>query len=285
MKRFLSLATALAILCVFSTSCNITVENTDSNIDDSLSAPENRLLTAKLSARNLNTKVCYGQGYETDDSNRPIGAINAQSDYGQYGALFIENENEKVIYLTFDEGYENGYTAGILDTLKKHNVPAAFFLVGDYLERNPDLVRRMVEEGHIVGNHTASHPDMSKISQKEEFSKELQEVENLFREITGKELPKFYRPPQGVYSQKNLEHAQQLGYKTVFWSLAYADWDNQKQPTRDYAFGKLMPRTHNGAVILLHATSKTNAEILDELLTRWKQQGYEFASIDRLFKS
>ena len=197
---------------------------------------------------------------------------------------YVGNNAEKVLYLTFDAGYENGYTAGILDTLKKHNVPAAFFLVGDYLERNPDLVRRMVEEGHIVGNHTASHPDMSKISQKEEFSKELQEVENLFREITGKELPKFYRPPQGVYSQKNLEHAQQLGYKTVFWSLAYADWDNQKQPTRDYAFGKLMPRTHNGAVILLHATSKTNAEILDELLSQWKAMGYRFASIEELFE-
>lgn len=198
-------------------------------------------------------------------------------------AVYVGNNDEKVLYLTFDAGYENGYTDEILDVLKKHNVNAAFFLVGDYLERNGDLVRRMVEEGHIVGNHTASHPDMSKIADKTAFSKELQEVETLFQEITGKELPKFYRPPQGIYSQQNLEHAKELGYKTVFWSLAYADWDNNKQPTRDYAFSKLIPRTHNGAVILLHTTSKTNAEILDELLTTWKSQGYRFETIDKLF--
>lgn len=200
-------------------------------------------------------------------------------------AAYVGSSDEKVLYLTFDAGYENGYTDEILDVLSKHNVKAAFFLVGDYLERNGDLVRRMVEEGHIVGNHTASHPDMSKIADKTAFSKELEEVETLFQEITGKELPKFYRPPQGVYSQKNLEQAKELGYKTVFWSLAYADWDNNKQPSRDYAFSKLMPRTHNGAVILLHATSKTNLEILDELLTAWKSQGYRFETLDRLFVS
>ena len=146
-------------------------------------------------------------------------------------------------------------------------------------------MRRMVDEGHIVGNHTASHPDMSKIADIGAFSKELQEVETLFQEIAGKELPKFYRPPQGIYSQKNLEQAKELGYKTVFWSLAYADWDNNKQPTKEYAFGKLIPRTHNGAVILLHSTSKTNAQILDELLTQWKTQGYRFETVDKLFVS
>ncbi len=198
-------------------------------------------------------------------------------------AAYIGDSAEKVLYLTFDAGYENGYTAEILDVLKKHHVPAAFFLVGDYLERNADLVRRMVEEGHIVGNHTGSHPDMSKISDKNAFAAELQEVETLFQEITGKELPKFYRPPQGIYSETNLEQAKELGYYTVFWSLAYADWDNNKQPSREYALGKLLPRTHNGAVILLHATSKTNAQLLDELLTTWTQQGYRFESIDKLF--
>ena len=198
-------------------------------------------------------------------------------------SAYVGNPEEKVLYLTFDAGYENGYTGDILDVLKKHNVPAAFFLVGDYLERNADLVRRMVDEGHIVGNHTATHPDMSKITDREAFSKELSEVENLFTQVTDKELPKFYRPPQGIYSEENLKLAQELGYKTVFWSLAYADWDNNKQPTKEYALSKLLPRTHNGAVILLHATSKTNAEILDELLTTWEQQGYTFASIDTLF--
>ncbi len=212
----------------------------------------------------------------------PSGPASSQQ-LQQYDGVFMGDPEEKVLYLTFDAGYENGYTGQILDVLKKHQVPAAFFLVGDYLERNGDLVRRMVDEGHIVGNHTASHPNMSKIASLEDFKKELTEVEALFQDITGKKLPKFYRPPQGVYSEKNLEHAKSLGYKTVFWSLAYADWDNQKQPTEEYAMGKLLPRTHNGAVILLHSTSKTNAEILDSLLTQWKNQGYRFESIDQLF--
>jgi peptidoglycan-N-acetylmuramic acid deacetylase len=126
------------------------------------------------------------------------------------------------------------------------------------------------------------HPDMRK-KEGEAFQKELTDLEELFRQITGKELPKYYRPPQGLYSQKNLETAKAMGYKTVFWSLAYADWDNNKQPTRDYAFSKLLPRIHNGAVLLLHSTSGTNAEILDELLTRYKEMGYTFASLDKLF--
>ena len=201
----------------------------------------------------------------------------------KYDTVFVGDESEKVLYLTFDAGYENGYTEQILAVLQKHQVPAAFFLVGDYLQRNADLVRCMVEQGHIVGNHTASHPDMSKITEKAAFQAELEQVESMFREITGKELPKYYRPPQGIYSEENLKMAQELGYKTVFWSLAYADWNNQKQPTREYAFGKLLPRTHNGAVVLLHATSATNAEILDDLLTEWKRQGYRFDSIENLF--
>jgi len=201
----------------------------------------------------------------------------------QYDAVYLGNTEEKVIYLTFDAGYENGCTAKILDTLKKHNVPAAFFLVGNYIEQNADLVRRMAREGHLVGNHTMHHPDMSKIADEAAFRKELEELEALYTQITGQALPKYYRPPQGVYSQKNLEMAQKLGYRTVFWSLAYVDWNNNSQPTADYAFSKLLPRTHNGAVILLHSTSQTNGEILDELLTKWKAQGYSFAPISELF--
>ena len=198
-------------------------------------------------------------------------------------AAYLGDTSEKVLYLTFDAGYENGCTEKILDVLKKHEVPAAFFLVGNYIEKNADLVRRMVDEGHIVGNHTMHHPDMSKLSDKEAFSKELTDLENLFKEVTGKEMPKYYRPPQGLYSQKNLEMAKDLGYQTVFWSLAYVDWNNDNQPTKEQAFSKLLPRTHNGAVVLLHSTSQTNAEILDELLTKWKAMGYSFAGIDALF--
>ena len=194
----------------------------------------------------------------------------------KYDAAYLGNTQEKVLYLTFDAGYENGCTAAILDTLQAKNIKAAFFLVGNYIEKNPDLVRRMVEEGHIVANHTMHHPDMRKLEEKDAFQKELTRLEDLFRETTGKELPKYYRPPQGLYSQKNLQYAQELGYKTVFWSLAYADWRNDAQPTDAQAFEKLLPRTHNGAVILLHSTSQTNARILPELLDRWESMGYRF---------
>ena len=201
----------------------------------------------------------------------------------QYDAAYLGDTSQKVIYLTFDSGYENGSTAKILDVLKKHNAPAAFFLVGNYIEKNADLVRRMVDEGHIVGNHTMHHYDMSKLVDKQAFAKELEDLEKLFKDTTGKDLPKYYRPPQGIYSQENLQAAKELGYKTVFWSLAYVDWHNDAQPTREQAFNKLLPRIHNGAVVLLHSTSSTNAEILDELLTKWEAAGYRFASIDTLF--
>lgn len=212
----------------------------------------------------------------------PTGPASIQ-ELAKLDAAYVDATAEKVLYLTFDAGYENGNTEKILDILKKHQVPAAFFLVGNYIEKNPDLVRRMVEEGHIVGNHTMHHPDMSKLTDKAAFQKELTELEELFKATTGKELPKFYRPPQGIYSQENLEMAKEMGYKTVFWSLAYVDWNNDAQPTAKQAFQKLLPRTHNGAVVLLHSTSATNAEILDELLTKWESEGYTFQSIDKLF--
>ena len=212
----------------------------------------------------------------------PVGPADS-AHLRRLDAAYLGNTNEKVLYLTFDAGYENGCTASILDTLKKHNVKAAFFLVGSYMEKNPDLVRRMVEEGHIVGNHTMRHPDMSRISDLESFTRELQQPEEIFQSITGKKLPKFYRPPQGIYSEENLKMARSLGYKTVFWSLAYVDWNNDSQPTAEQAFEKLLPRTHNGAVVLLHSTSRTNAGIMDQLLTKWKAAGYQFATIDQLF--
>ena len=202
-----------------------------------------------------------------------------------YDAAYLGDPTKKILYLTFDAGYENGSTEKILDVLKEEQVPAAFFLVGNYLEKNADLVRRMVKEGHIVGNHTMHHYDMSKLTEKEAFTKELTDLENLYRETTGQELPKYYRPPQGIYSTENLTMAKELGYKTVFWSLAYVDWNNDAQPTREQAFQKLLPRTHNGAVVLLHSTSKTNAEILDELLTKWKEMGYRFGTVEELFST
>ena len=223
----------------------------------------------------------WGLSFRTE-GQPPVGTADAAS-LSRYDAAYIGDTTEKVLYLTFDAGYENGCTAKILNTLKKHEVPAAFFLVGNYLEKNADLVRRMAAEGHIVGNHTMHHPDMSKISDPAAFQKELEDLETLYQEITGEEMSKYYRPPQGSYSEENLKMAKDFGYKTVFWSLAYVDWNNDSQPTKEQAFSKLLPRVHNGAVILLHSTSATNAEILDELLTHYENMGYRFAPVSELF--
>ena len=211
----------------------------------------------------------------------PIGNASCE-ELLPYHATYVDQTEEKVIYLTFDAGYENGCTAPILDALKKHNVPATFFVVGNFLETSPDLVKRMVEEGHTVGNHTYHHPDMSKISSKESFETELKEVEALYQEITGESMPLFYRPPQGKYNVTNLQMANEMGYCTFFWSLAYVDWLQDDQPTKEEAFEKLLGRIHPGAVVLLHSTSSTNAAILDELLTKWEEMGYTFAPLSDL---
>ncbi len=221
-------------------------------------------------------------GLSFQRAGQPPVANASEDELARYNAYYRENTEEKVLYLTFDAGYENGYTEKILDVLKKQQVPAAFFLVGNYIETEPELVKRMVREGHIVGNHTYSHPDMSAISSVEDFEEELVSLETLYKDTTGKKMKKIYRPPQGKYSIQNLEMANELGYKTVFWSLAYVDWYEDQQPSREEAFKKMIPRIHPGAIILLHSTSKTNAEVLDQLIEKWKEQGYTFKSLDQL---
>lgn len=223
----------------------------------------------------------WGLSFRTE-GEAPVGNADSAA-LRQYGAAYIGDTDERVIYLTFDAGYENGCTAQILDALKEHGVRAAFFLVGNYMEQNPDLVKRMAAEGHLVGNHTYHHWDMSKIGEMDAFREELQSLERLYTEITGQTMEKYYRPPQGIYSEENLKMAQELGYRTVFWSLAYVDWLNDKQPTSEEAFSKLLPRIHNGAIVLLHSTSRTNAAILDDLLTRWEEMGYRFGTLDEVF--
>lgn len=248
------------------------------------------LLLALLAAIGVTALVFGGSAVTTGswglsfpvEGEPPVGSAGMDQ-LKEYDAVYRGSGKEKVIYLTFDAGYENGCTEKILDVLQKHQVKAAFFLVGNYLEKNEDLVRRMVAEGHIVGNHTMHHYDMRKISSREEFSRELRELEELFYRVTGTPMAKYYRPPQGSYSQENLKMAKELGYRTVFWSLAYVDWNNDSQPTREQAFSKLIPRIHNGAVVLLHSTSQTNAEILDELLTKWEELGYRFGTLEELY--
>ncbi|MCM1327439.1 MAG: delta-lactam-biosynthetic de-N-acetylase [Bacteroidales bacterium] len=220
------------------------------------------------------TSENWGLGFGAEGA-QPTG--NATSEQlKEYNAYFVGDNSEKVIYLTFDCGYENGNTEAILDALKKHSAPATFFVVGHYLESAPDLVKRMVEEGHTVGNHTYHHPDMSAISDKDAFQKEMTDVSEKFKEVTGQEMAMYYRPPQGKYNTTNLQMAKELGYSTFFWSLAYVDWNVDSQPSHEEAFRKLTTRIHPGAVVLLHNTSKTNGEILDELLTKWEEMGYTF---------
>ncbi len=222
----------------------------------------------------------WGLSFQTEGVP-PIGNAT-QEELQQYNAFYMGDTKQKVLYLTFDAGYENGYTDMILNALQKHHAPATFFVVGNYIETAPDLIRRMLAEGHIVANHTFHHPDMSQIAQQATFQAELEELSALYQEVTGQEMPKIYRPPQGKFSLENLKQAQAMGYFTVFWSLAYVDWYTDNQPTAQEAYSKLLPRVHNGAIILLHSTSKTNAEILDALLGKWEDMGYTFAPLSDL---
>lgn len=211
----------------------------------------------------------------------PSGNATAE-DLKKYNAYYISDTSKKKIYITFDAGYEAGYTPKILEALKKHNVKATFFVVGTLMKSDPEVIKQIDSEGHIIGNHTMNHPNMSKMQTLEDFKNQIKPVEILFKNLTGKDMKKYYRPPQGIYNLKNLEMANELGYKTIFWSLAYVDWKKNIQPSHDEAFNKILSRIHNGAILLLHSTSKTNSEILDELLTKLEDMGYEFGTLDEL---
>lgn len=230
------------------------------------------------------TVFAHEWGLSFQEENQPPVPNLTAEQLRPYDAYYCGDTAQKRLYLTFDAGYENGNMPAILDALKKHGAPGAFFVVGPYIKENPELVRRMAEEGHVVGNHTYHHPNMSQKDQ-ESFTQELQSVEQLFQELTGQPMQKFYRPPEGKFSDENLKWAQALGYKTVFWSLAYVDWNPEDQPSKEKAFSKLLPRTHDGAIVLLHSTSATNAAILDELLTKWEEMGYTFGSVTELGES
>ena len=214
-----------------------------------------------------------------EEGKTPVGNASAK-ELAAYNAYYSANPSQNKIYLTFDCGYENGNTPLILKALKNHNVKATFFAVGNFVKDNPELIKEMVAQGHIVGNHTLTHPDMSGISSMEDFRSQLEGVEKLYKEVTGESMMKFYRPPQGIYNIKNLSMAKELGYKTFFWSLAYVDWYQDKQPSREEAFDKLLKRIHPGAIVLLHNTSSTNGQILDELLGKWEEMGYTFGTLE-----
>lgn len=218
-----------------------------------------------------------------NDGKQP-DPIKEASFFKKYNSYYVGDPNEKVLYLSFDAGYENGTTESILNTLKKHNAKAQFFVVESYIRNNPDLIKRMEKEGHLVCNHSKNHPSMAQITDFEKFKSEIVSVEEAYKEVTGKEMPKYFRPPMGKFSEKSLKYTQDLGYSSIFWSFAYVDWYNDKQPTHEYAKEKIYSRTHPGAIVLLHPNSKTNTEILDEVLTHWEKEGYKLETLDHLVK-
>ncbi len=197
-----------------------------------------------------------------------------------YDCYYIDNTNEKTLYLTFDEGYENGYTSKILDVLEETQTPAAFFVTGPYLENQQELVKRMVDNGHVVGNHTVNHLNLPKQSV-ETVQKELDDLNKKCEEMYGVTM-KYMRPPEGEYSERVLAVAQDMGYKTVLWSFAYKDWDINMQQGAEHAFKQVTPYLHNGAILLLHAVSSDNANALEDIINYAKGEGYVFKSLDEL---
>ena len=212
----------------------------------------------------------------------PEPAKESLSFLKECGGYYVGDTSQKVLYLTFDEGYEKGYTGAILDTLKELKVPAAFFVVKPYIDSEPELVKRMVDEGHLVCNHSNHHPSMASITDPEKFKKELTDVEGAFKELTGKDMPKFFRPPMGKYSKKSLEMTKELGYKSIFWSFAYKDWLVDDQPSESFAIEKIKKGAHPGGILLLHAVSNTNTKVLKQVLSDLQAEGYVFKSLDEL---
>lgn len=215
----------------------------------------------------------YGQGIQVDDKNRTIGALDFNHTYHKYNAEAIDERSSKIT-LTFDQGYENGYTAKILDTLKEKHVSAVFFLVQDYAERNPMLVKRMIDEGHTIANHSVHHYSMPELSE-EDCKAEIMGLHDYIKENYGVEM-NLFRPPMGEYSEYSLAATQDCGYKTVLWSFAYADWNVDDQPEPMAAMEKLVNAAHPGAIYLLHSVSKTNADILGDMIDNIRARGYEF---------
>ena len=224
---------------------------------------------AKLST----TKIGYGSGVQTDEKNRTTCALDFNKRYSQLGAKAI-NTDDKKITMTFDQGYENGYTAKILDTLKEKKVRAVFFLLKDYAEKNPELVQRMIDEGHIIGNHSVHHYSMPTIDEKT-CKSEIMDMHEFVKEKFGYEMTLF-RPPMGEFSELSLYVTKSCGYETMMWSFAYADWDTEKQPDPAASRQKLVNAAHEGAVYLLHSVSKTNADILGDVIDGIRANGYEF---------
>ncbi len=235
------------------------------------------IFTTNASAYEKNEKINWF--FKSKGENTRPEVLGGSKLPDEYGALYMGGENDKTVYLTFDAGYSNENVEKILDTLLKHKIQGAFFILPGIIKNSPETVKRMANEGHLVCNHSTTHGDMSKITHIENFKAELTGVEELYQSVTGFEMEKFFRPPEGSFSVNTLEFCKELGYTPVFWSFAYADWDDSKQPNLEKTKANIFDRIHNGCVMLLHPTSTVNALILDDVITRLKEQGYTFGSL------
>ena len=224
-----------------------------------------------------NKKIGWGIQRKNSHEQPDLGAKNTEL-INNYNGMALGNKDKKYIYLTFDLGYEAGYTSKILDALKQNNVKGTFFVTAHYVNTASDLVKRMIDEGHIVGNHTVNHKSMPSLSD-DELTTEVMKLHQVIYEKYNYEM-KYMRPPKGEFSERTLSLCEKLGYKTVMWSFAYVDWEENKQPSEDEAIQKIIPNLHNGEIMLLHATSKTNADIMDKMIKRVQEEGYEFRSLE-----
>ena len=223
----------------------------------------------------------YGWGFKKETGKKPDIPLETDEMLEKHDAFYIDKSGEKVMFLTFDEGYEAGYTAQILDTLKNSETPAAFFITGDYFDREQDLVRRMYEEGHIIGNHTEHHKNLHKLGDYKKMQEEFKSLDDKYYALFGEHM-RYMRPPEGEYSERVLAAAKDAGYKTVFWSFAYKDWLRDNVRGKEYAKESVIPYFHDGAVLLLHAVSKDNADALGDIISEAKKQGYTFKSLDSI---
>ena len=249
-------------------------------------------ITLILSIISLCTVTVFSQGsyswYCVRNKEHLQPRLDSQLSFiEEYNGYYVDKKHtetnaEKVIYLTFDAGYENGNIEKILNALKEENVSAAFFVLENLILKNPDLILRMVNEGHTVCNHTAKHPDVTKYTNIEDFKAELERLEKLYNDLTGEEMKKYFRAPEGKFSEQSMKFASDLGYKTIFWSFAYADWDNNAQMSVEAAKEKIFANTHNGEIMLLHPTSSTNAQIMRDVIRQLKSEGYRFGTLDEL---
>ena len=235
-----------------------------------------------VSASKMQDGDNYSWYFKPADSNEQPTFDLDLAELAEYDTYAMGGKDDKVIYLTFDFGYENGNVKKCLDVLNKNDVKGAFFILDHIVDKHADLLKEMIDTGHIVANHTLKHKNMCQIKDFEDYKKEIVGLNEKFEAATGYKMSSYYRPPKGEFTKQNLEYNKKLGCKTIFWSVAYMDWDNNNQPDPQSSIERLLKRTHNGAVVLLHPTSKTNADILDTLIQEWKMRGYRFGTLDEL---